>query len=406
MNNFEDLCIDLNITDIENLLKSLSNNNIKWNKNIIDNNNILYQLYNNWNIKLDINNNKRYLNNIIINNNLEIIFNGGPKIYDSIRDNFTFNDIKDSLNLNNLEVYRLYEGTTINIFYYCNKWYYTTKKKLDMYNSYFNSIKSHGEMFNDIIDKLLLEEYLNKTYKYTFILVHTDNSHILNDSNKLVLINIKDSLHNHINDYTHLNDLINNNTITIPQKIDINNIINNNIFNNNPDYQGIIIYNNDNIYKIYANKYTDLLKSKPRFHTYQEYLIFLYINNLLNNNSLEYNLINNIIYHISNILLKFVRYFTIFHINNKIKFSHYNSQDYYILSNYNILKKYIYIIQRLPYKTNNDITLNNVINIINKSSSSDIMYLYKILLLNNNLSQFINYNKNKIKIYIHKLNNL
>ena len=146
MNNinhyWSEFCNNNSITNIQNLIDFV-NNNLSAKYILYDNINLLHIFYD-WNYKLNIDiddNNIKLFNNIIINDNLDIIFYGGNKIYDSIRDNFSYIDLKDKYNFNSeeLHIYESYEGTIINIFYYNNIWYYATRKKINMYESYFNA---------------------------------------------------------------------------------------------------------------------------------------------------------------------------------------------------------------------------------------------------------------------------
>ena len=99
-------------------------------------------------------------NGIIFQQN-EIILNGLPFI-----ETYLSNDVeKISLLLNNLSSFRCflsYEGITLRVFYYKNKWLVTTNKKLNAFRSKWSSKDSYGNMFKNSIDFLYST---NKTFR-------------------------------------------------------------------------------------------------------------------------------------------------------------------------------------------------------------------------------------------------
>jgi hypothetical protein len=410
ISDWKEFCIKNHIDNIELLINFLNNNKIKLSYRF-NNNKSLVILYNDWDISIDINKSLNiidYINNLVIDQDLNIIYHNGKKIFDSIRDNFNYQFIKNKLNIDenidnqHIDIYESYEGTIINIFYY-DKWYYTTKKKFDIFDSYFGSTKSHGDMFNDIISKDELEKYLNTKYKYTFTLVHKDNSHLLNNSNKLILIDVKDENLNKLDDYEHLNKLIESNIIYLQKKINILDFIK----NESLDLQGIIIYNDNICYRLYTKRYNELLINNPKFHSIQEELLYKYNKNLLDNNDYYYELTKNIMYYIGLILYKLLYYFTNFHINNELKFSHKNINNYHFIADYKILKHHIYVLQRLSYIKKTDILLKDI-NYYLKSKCiiKDLWYLYNIFINDNNLLNLIEYDNIKLNEKIKIFNNL
>lgn len=263
--------IDISFDYFLDLLKNQSNNSISW-----KNHDNLYLFYNNWNFKIKLDNNvqdiiTKYLNCTIIDNNFKLIMYSGPKIIDSLRDN-TFELNKYIFNSAS-KYYESFEGTIINIFNYNNKWFYTTKRNFDMNDSKFNIIKSHGEMFEDIIEKKILETKLNINYTYQFILIHKDNTNlIIYDKNLLILTSVKDTLNNFNNIDINL-DLEN------ISKLDEINLETWDWDDNNK--QGIIIYNNEIVYRIYNKHYKLKIKNNKKFNKKQEELIWKFQNNLL-----------------------------------------------------------------------------------------------------------------------------
>lgn len=79
-----------------------------------------------------------------------------------------------------------HEGTLISVFNYNNKWFYATRREIDMYKTHkvssnFKSELSHGLMFEDALSKLnmtkeVFESRLNPENQYYIELVHYQNT--------------------------------------------------------------------------------------------------------------------------------------------------------------------------------------------------------------------------------------
>ena len=107
-------------------------------------------------------------------------------------------------NKNNTKIYESYDGTNIVVFNWKNKWYYSTSKNIDMFQSKFTNNTSHGSMFLDALksDKSeldLFEKELNENYNYNFLIVHHNNKYIIDYTNlfgnkysKLIFTDSKD----------------------------------------------------------------------------------------------------------------------------------------------------------------------------------------------------------------------
>ena len=287
--------IDVLFDHFLELIKNESNNSVSWK---IDNN--IYMFFNNWNYKIKFLDNKqdiitRYLNNMIIDNNFNLIMYGGPKIIDSIRDNTKF--LNKFIFDEEAKYYESYEGTIINMYYYSEKWYYSTKKNFYLKDSIMNNKISHDDMFSDIVNKINLENILNKNYIYQYVLVHNDNCNFLTyNNNKLILISIRDKNNNFdlINDDFNLLEL--NISKLTEIKLDDWNWSDN-------SKQGLIVYNKDIIYRIYNKSYKEKIKlfQIQKYTINQESLISKYQNNLLDNN--DRIMMTNVIDYISQILL-------------------------------------------------------------------------------------------------------
>ena len=78
-----------------------------------------------------------------------------------------------------------HEGTLISVFYHNNKWFYATRREIDMYKTHkitknSKSELSHGLMFEDALQKLNMtkdqfESKLDVNNQYYIELVHCDN---------------------------------------------------------------------------------------------------------------------------------------------------------------------------------------------------------------------------------------
>jgi hypothetical protein len=108
-------------------------------------------------------------------NNLKIICYTMNKCYTDI----------SSLNLlDKINVCHTMEGTLIRVYYYNNKWNYSTKRCIDAKTSYWLSTKSFYDLFYDCIDGYNVEEVLNKNYCYSFIIIHPENNMVIHYKNK------------------------------------------------------------------------------------------------------------------------------------------------------------------------------------------------------------------------------
>ena len=179
------------------LISTVSNNTVSWRKYSDPSDHSkpdLYLFSTEWSIQNRLNDEsiaKTYFNNTIIDSNFKLLMYGGPKVYDSNRDDLNLEDLINRVGLNHeTKYYESYEGTSINVFYSeeYGRWFYTTKKKFNMYESKFGSTVSHGSMLDEIVKPSELEKHLDTKLSYHFVLVHEKNSHLLTNSNKLVLV--------------------------------------------------------------------------------------------------------------------------------------------------------------------------------------------------------------------------
>ena len=85
----------------------------------------------------------------------------------------SYTDFKENVPIERVRFEESIDGTMINVFYYKNEWHVSTKGCIDAKRSRWGSSKSFYTMFHEACNFDLQE--LNKTYCYTFVLVHCDN---------------------------------------------------------------------------------------------------------------------------------------------------------------------------------------------------------------------------------------
>lgn len=88
------------------------------------------------------------------------------------------NDTQSLSNINNSNVFRACEGTIIRVFYLKDKWFYSTHKRLDAYNSFpsSSSKKSFGKLFDEIIQQKPFFDKLDHDKVYSFLMIHKENT--------------------------------------------------------------------------------------------------------------------------------------------------------------------------------------------------------------------------------------
>lgn len=141
------------------------------------------------NLALIYNDNLSDFNNIIVNicngiiidkENLKIICYTFKKCLDQ-------HELPDNISKDDLYVETSLEGTLIRMYFYENKWMYSTKKCINASKSKWLSDKNFFELFKDCImnnenikNIENLETILNKNYCYSFIITHPENCIVTN----------------------------------------------------------------------------------------------------------------------------------------------------------------------------------------------------------------------------------
>jgi hypothetical protein len=90
--------------------------------------------------------------------------------------------------------YQAFEGSVVRIFFYNNKWWTTTHRKLDARRSFWSSKISFGEYFENALNQLIIKKFLNieiahkshildrfystldTKYQYSFIVLNQDDN--------------------------------------------------------------------------------------------------------------------------------------------------------------------------------------------------------------------------------------
>jgi hypothetical protein len=185
-----------------------------------------------------------------------------------------------------------HEGTLISVFHHNNKWYYATRRHIDMYctNQIIYGEKSefsHGQMFEDALSRYNLtkasfESILNVNYKYNFELVHYQNKFNISYESrfgekyaKLFLLFTRDE-----NQLVILDD----NLLMFNNEILDTNTVMKNLSDDKMTMEGYIFTreNENHLCKIIHPNYFKLMKYNPGYKTKQEQYMYLYKKNLLN----------------------------------------------------------------------------------------------------------------------------
>ena len=184
-----------------------------------------------------------------------------------------------------------HEGTLISMFYNNNKWYYATRRHIDMYqtNQITQGVKSelsHGQMFEDALSRMNLtkdnfEAQLNVNFKYNFELVHHQNkfnisyeSRFGNSYAKLFLLFVRNNNQETISDKNESLRIFSN------EIVDMTTVIKN-LENNDIVMEGYIYTVDNRLCKLMHPNYYNIMKFNPGFKTKQEQYIYLYQKNLL-----------------------------------------------------------------------------------------------------------------------------
>ena len=145
---------------------------------------------------LDISELESECKNIILDKkNLNLLVYSYNSIYYNDDANF-FMLKEDIINNYEQEIYESYEGTTLTVFNFNNKWYLSTRKELDAKKSIWKGNKSYYNLFCETVNCKFDEftKNLKKEYYYFFVLIHNENKNIVDYTEKFG-INYKEVIH-------------------------------------------------------------------------------------------------------------------------------------------------------------------------------------------------------------------
>jgi len=263
-----------------------------------------YKKYENNLIQLYTDSSQEYTKWDIYNMCRSIIFDGNTgKIVSLSHPNIEYstidsNDTLEYLAMNpNTKFSESHEGTLIGVFFHNEKWYYTTRREIDMYKTHKyilgeKSVLSHGYMFEESLSKIGIskvdfENKLDKKYQYYFELVHYDNKiNISYESRfgdkyaKLFILFMRDMNQELVNsdivlDFSNLTGIEINQELTLEE---VTELIDNKEMN---EAEGFIFMKDNHLCKLMHPKYYQKMKYNPGCKTIQEQYIYLYQNNLL-----------------------------------------------------------------------------------------------------------------------------
>ena len=296
--------------NIEELIKSIYENM----QHKSYHNRLHYKKYENSLIQLFSESSQEYTKWDIYNICRSIIFSSSTgKIVSYSHSNIkylTYDDFK-TLNINQDTIFtESHEGTLISVFFYNDKWYYATRREIDMYKTHRyilgdKSKLSHGEMFDECLTKCGLtkeqfEEKLDKSYQYHFELVHYDNKINMSydirfgeNYTKLYLLFIRD-VNNEIIDKQSINNMSDNLNITMSSEISYNELMDIMRTDNLLEIEGYMFNRtNENgnieLCKVLHNNYNNKIRYNPGYKTHQELCLYLYQKNLLSDDKISMN---------------------------------------------------------------------------------------------------------------------
>lgn len=230
-----------------------------------------------------------------------------------------------NIDVSNYKIYACFEGTTVRLFNYNNKWYTSTIRKLCAFDSRWGSSTSFGTYFIEGLNKqygLTYDELVNvldPRYMYTFFLK-------CNSENRIVCFTGPYSTIYHTYTHSQNGDLVNYNT-PIQKQIALHFKPNENIQNyiNNIDFmwaQGILLRNGDSEVKIISGEYAKLKSLRGNQSSLKK--AYLCIRNdctkyklFINLYAERINLFDNIEKHIKNVARNLTTIYTERYVDNK-----------------------------------------------------------------------------------------
>ena len=206
--------------------------------------------------------------NDIVKNSRGLIFHNDKLLVTSLgyTADYIADDIRENPNLigdiTKCDIYESEEGCLLRVFYFNDKWYICTHRKLDAFKSKWSSKDSFGEIFKNAINDIKpYEEFLdtlNKDYKYLFLVRN-------NYENRIVCQAPEKPTVFHVGTYDSENNFKMTEEVGIPypKKCNFQDIEDMLVFIENEGFnriQGVIVFSPNKVFKILNKEYLDFFK--------------------------------------------------------------------------------------------------------------------------------------------------
>jgi len=287
-----DFLADSNELDMDLIKKKLYSMGIQSKIYYEDNLMIIYNIYNNSNTELQIE-----CRSVVLNTYTRQIISYGCNTIKLAHENYNLQEYFNHIDKNDV-CSKCYEGSYMSLFYFNDKWYFSTRKIIKV-----NNTIEHKQytMFLEIVNKLGYDDVekfydtLDKSLNYHYIIVHHNNKDIIDYTNIfgkeymfLYLVSIKDinMIELDINDYVYPYD-----TYTHYKKLELTTykdyVMENSILTNPVENEGVVIRSfNNNKYTVFKfqtisylfEKYSKICKVVGLMVLYQTNKLYLYPN--------------------------------------------------------------------------------------------------------------------------------
>ena len=192
----------------------------------------------------------------------EVVFAGFPYVNEYVSKAENIEELKQQIDFDNFTFFNSYEGTLIRVFHVDDKWYTTTHRKLNAFKSKWAGKNSFGECFKTGILGYDLEyekflDSLDKDNSYLFLVLN-------NIENRIVCMPPKGHSVIHVGTIKNGTlDLTDDIGISKPEQLNFSNFDELSDYVDNisyEEYQGVIMFDGFNQYKLINETYHDLFK--------------------------------------------------------------------------------------------------------------------------------------------------
>ena len=131
---------------------------------------------------------------VVFNDN-NLVFSGFNYVEDiNVNNKEQLETLSKSLATKNYKVFNSYEGTLVRVFYFGDKWYVTTHRKLDAFKSKWAGKNSFGDCFKNSINENgnydMFFDTLDKRFGYMFLLVNNNDNRIVCIPGDITLLHV------------------------------------------------------------------------------------------------------------------------------------------------------------------------------------------------------------------------